>query len=680
MRANRCGAAIAAACAGLVWIGPALEGLSVPPDGHAASRLSADLDRTCAPCRDFFRFANGGWIDAHPAPPQRPTWGRFYELVGRHEEGLRELLESASASNAAAGSLDQKLGDFYAACMDSSRDRAVSSGRFGEHLRRLAGITSRAQLEEAIARLQRVGVAAPFTMAIVADDQDPTVFIATATQDGISLPDRSHYVGQEAPVVEIRRDYRAHVVRMMTLGGSTTAAADADAVLEIETGLATASVDRATQRDPAGNYHKLTREALRTLTPHFSWDRYFHALGAAEAQAINVRQPAFFSALDRLIDETPVEKWQAYLRWRLVHGFAEDLAPPLAAEHQQFFSGRLLGTTAADPAWKVCVRNTDRYLGEALGHKYVAERFAGIAVRARTIVDDLQRSLRERLEQVAWMSAPTRRTALAKLDALSIEVGAPSTWDDYAGFAVRRDDPLANVYDGRQHEMARQLDRLGKTVSRTAWDVTPHTLNANYNVTANQIVLPAAIFQPPFFDPQASDAMNYGAIGSLVGHELTHAFDDEGRHYDAAGRLRNWWLADDEAAFNARAACVQRQFDGFVGVGDLHVNGKLVLGEALADLGGLSLAHAAFERASRRQPLPGMDGFTADQLFFLGWGRLWAGVATPEYERLTLLRDPHPPFRFRAQGPLAHLPAFRAAFSCSAGDAMVREADRCALW
>jgi putative endopeptidase len=565
--------------------------------------------------------------------------------------------------------------------MAPSQERSLSSGRLGEDLRRLAGVTRREQVEDAIAGLQLAGVAAPFAFAAAPDDKAPTVFLATATQDGISLPDRSHYLGDEANVVEIRREYRAHVARMMTLAGSAAAAADADAVLEIETALATASLDRAAQRDPAANYHKLSLQELRTLTPHFSWDAYLRALGVTGVEAINVRQPAFFKGLDRAIGELGVVKWQAYLRWRLVHAFAQDLGPALADEDFRFFNVRLLGAKSADPAWKICVGKADRYLGEALGRKYVTERFAGDnEARARTIVDDVLHTLRTRLERVSWMSELTRRTALEKLDRLSIKFGAPSTWHAYAGFDVRRGDPLGNVYNGRRHETARQLDRIGQTASKTAWELTPHTINASYNVTANEIVLPAAIFQPPFFDPKGSDALNYGAIGSLVGHELTHAFDDEGRHYDAAGRLRDWWTEADAAAFNARAACVQRQFDAFTGVDGLHVNGKLVLGEALADLGGLSLARAAFERAARRQPLPGREGFTADQLFFLGWGRLWAGVTTPEYERLTLLRDPHPPFRFRAHGPLAHMPAFRSAFSCAAGDAMVRETGSCALW
>jgi putative endopeptidase len=422
---------------------------------------------------------------------------------------------------------------------------------------------------------------------------------------------------------------------------------------------------------------------LRALTPDFSWDTYFRNVNFPDIREVNVGQPEFFQALDKQLMAVPLADWKIYLRWHLLRSSAPALSSKFVKENFDFFSRALTGAKELQPRWRRCTTATDRSLGEALGQKYVAAAFPPEAkTKARAMVQDLIAAMRSDIETLPWMSDATRQQALAKLAAVSLKIGYPDTWRDYSAYEVIRGPYIENIQRGNAFEFRRNLAQIGKPVDRGEWEMTPPTVNAYYNASLNEIVFPAGILQPPFFDPQADDALNYGGMGAVIGHELTHGFDDEGSQYDAQGNLRNWWTPEDRKNFDARAACVEKQFSGFVVEGDLHENGKLVLGESIADLGGLTIARMALERALAARPAPEkVEGYTQQQRFFMAFARIWAANARPEYERMMATVDPHPLPRFRANGPVSNLAEFAAAFSCSASDAMARTADaRCKIW
>jgi putative endopeptidase len=645
----------------------------------------ANLDRSVSPCDDFFRFANGGWIKNHPIPADHSSWATFNMLHDRNEEVLRQILEEAAkAKGAAPGPNWQKIGDFYASCMDESQIEAAGLKPLDPEFQRIREITDRPALAVEIARLQREGVGAVFGFGSEQDFKDSTQVIAAAVQGGIGLPDREYYLQDDDRSKQLRDAYVQHITNMFKLMGDDpgTAGANAAVVLGIETDLAKASMDRADRRDPDKIYHKTPVAKLRELTPHLSWEDYFKDVGAHDIAAVNVEQPDFFKEVDTALLSVPLDSWKIYLRWHLIHSAAPALSTRFVEENFNFYGRTLTGTKELLPRWRRCVEATDHGLGEALGQYYVQRNFPPAAkAQALTMVRDLIAALRDDLSTLDWMSPLTREQAVKKLRAINLKIGYPDKWRDYTAFRVDRGSYVANRLRGDAFEFARDVAKIGKTVDRTEWGMTPPTVNAYYNSSMNEIVFPAGILQPPFFDPNGDRAINYGGIGAVIGHEMTHGFDDQGAKFDAQGNLKNWWTPEDLRNFQARGDCIAKQFDGYENEG-LHEKGKLVEGESIADLGGLTIAHAAFARSLERKPQPAVvAGFTAEQRFFLGFAQIWAGSYRPEYARLIIKTNEHPLGQFRTNGPLSNMPAFPKAFGCGANSPMARpEAQRCRIW
>ena len=645
----------------------------------------ADLDTTCKPCEDFFNYATGGWIKRNPIQPEYASWGRFNALQNHNQEVLRQVLEAAALDKKAAGSIEQKIGDFYSACMNTDAIEASGIKPIEPELERIAAIGNLAQLQDEVAHLQSQGTRVLFGFGSEQDDKNSQQVIGAASQGGLGLPDRDYYTKEDDKSKQIRDQYVQHIAKMMELAGDSAdkASAEARTVLTIETQLAQNSKTRVERRDPESNYHKMDPAGLRALTPDFSWDTYFRNVGFANIHEVNVGQPEFFKALDKQLKSVPISDWKIYLRWHLIRASAPALSGKFVDENFNFYGRTLTGAKEIQPRWKRCVNATDRALGEALGQKYVEKVFPPQAKqRAHEMVQNLVAALHSDIETLPWMSDPTRKQALAKLAAMNLKIGYPDKWRDYSAYQVARDSYVENLQRGSAFEFHRELAKIDKPVDRKEWDMSPPTVNAYYDPNMNEIVFPAGILQPPFFDAKADDALNYGGIGAVIGHEMTHGFDDQGAQYDAQGNLHNWWTPEDLKNFKERTACVEKQFDSFVVVDDLHENGKLVLGESIADLGGLTIAHMAFDRTFAGKPEPPkVDGFTPEQRFFLSFARIWSTTARPEYERMMTTVDPHPLPRFSAAGALMNMPDFAKAFYCQAGDSLVKPADEvCKIW
>lgn len=645
----------------------------------------ASMDTTCQPCQDFYHYANGEWLKKNPIPPAYPSWGRFNELAERNREELRQILEEAAADrNAPPGSNEQKIGDFYASCMDERQIEAAGIRPLEPEFERIEKLRSLADLVDEIAHLQSEGVGVLFNFGSTQDEKNSSQVIGGAEQGGLGLPDRDYYTRTDDKSKELRAKYLQHVAKMFELlgDGAGRAQAEASTVMNIETKLAEASMTRIERRDPVKTYHKMSRDQLKALTPAFGWVRYFHDLGFPNIQTVDVAQPKFFEEMNQELTTVPLADWKVYLRWHLIHATAPALSSAFVNENFEFYGRTLEGTKELLPRWKRCVAATDRQLGFALGRAYVKKYFPPEAkARALEMVHNLMDALRDDIQHLSWMGPATKKQALAKLDAFQLKIGYPDKWRDYSAFHVDRGPYVLNTLRGDAYENNYELAKIGKPVDRTEWQMTPPTVNAYYDPQMNEIVFPAGILQPPFFDAQRDDAMNYGGMGAVIGHEMTHGFDDEGRQFDARGNLRDWWTPEDAKNFQRRAECVEKQFDAYVVEDHLHENGKLVLGESIADLGGLKIAYRALEKSLQGKPRPRLDGFTPEQRFFLAFAQVWASNDRPQYERLQVSIDEHPIDRFRAIAAPSNMPAFAQAFGCHAGDAMVRPAsERCEIW
>lgn len=644
---------------------------------------TANLDRTCKPCDDFYRFAMGGWMKANPIPPEYSIWGSFSQLADRNQKNVREILEAAAESKAAEGTNEQKIGDFYSSCMDTTAIDAAGAKPIEPELTLIAAVQTLADLEAETARLHKQGVGVLFRFNSTQDAKDSSQVIGAASQGGLGLPEREYYLKQDEKSQKLREDYVKHVANMFALLGDSAdvTAAEAATVVKIETALAAASMKNTDLRDPDKTYHKMTLAELKVLTPGFSWESYFKAVGHPELKEINVGQPDFFKALNAQWTATSIADWKSYLRWHLVNSAAPGLAEKFVNEDFDFRGKTLTGAKEIQPRWKRCVQSTDRNLGEALGQAYVQKYFPPAAkARALEMVHNLLAALRDDLGTLPWMGPETRAQATAKLEAFAVKIGYTDKWRDYTALKIDRRSYAENLVRASEFDFARRLTKIGKPVDRTEWGMTPPTVNAYNNSSMNEIVFPAGIMQPPFYDPNADDAVNYGGMGAVIGHEITHGFDDHGSKFDGKGNLKDWWTPEDLKNFQSRAKCVSDQFDGYVVDGDLHENGKLVLGESIADLGGLAIAYAAYEKSLEGKPRPpDRDGFTPEQRFFLGWAQVWGANERLEYARLMANTNPHPLGRFRANGPLSNMVEFAKAFGCKHGEAMVRE-QACKIW
>jgi len=641
-----------------------------------------NLDRTCKPCDDFNQFAMGGWMKNNPIPAEYPNWGSFTMLADRNQASMRVILEEAGKANAAAGSNQQKIGDFYASCMDTSAIDAAGVKPLAADFAAIDAVKDASALQPLIGRLQQTGAGYLFRFDSTQDLDESTQVIAEINQSGLGLPDRDYYTRTDEKSAQLRTDYAAHVAKMFVLAGDSGEKANADAktVMELETALAKASMSRVQMRDPHAVWHKMTLPQLRELAPGWGWEAYFRQRNAPEFSSINVSQPDFFKETNRLLTATPLKDWKTYLRWHVLHASATQLSEPFVQENFNFYGTKLSGTKQLQPRWKRCSQSVNRNLGEALGEVYVEKYFPPEAkAHARLMVMNLIGALKSDIPELGWMGPATKKAALEKLEAFQIKIGYPDKWRDYSALPVDKGSYLANERRAIAFENARDLNKIGKPVDRGEWQMTPPTVNAYYDSTMNEIVFPAGILQPPFYDPQADDAVNYGGMGAAIGHEITHGFDDQGSQFDAKGNLRDWWTKQDRKNFDERATCVQKQFDGYEVEPGLHENGKLVLGESIADLGGLAISYAAYEKSIEGKRPATLGGFTPEQRFFLGWAQVWGANMRAENARLMANTNEHPLPKFRTNGPLSNMELFAKAFACKKGDAMVRESV-CKIW
>ncbi|MBX7222839.1 MAG: M13 family metallopeptidase [Blastocatellia bacterium] len=658
---------------------------ATPAKKETAAIDLGNLDRTCKPCDDFYKFANGGWIAKNPIPAAYPSWGTFNLLAQNNRETLKTILDTAKDAKAAPGSVEQKVGDFYCSCMDAEKIEAAGLKPLQPELDRIAALKNPKEVQAAIAHLHTIGVNVLFGFGSNQDAKDATKVLADARQGGLGLPETEYYTKDDEDSKKLRDQYLTHVAKMFELAGEDAAKSKANAqtVLEMETGLAKNSLNSIQLRDPEASYHKMKLAEAEKLTPDFSWNAYFAQIGLKKVEDINLEQPEFFKEVNRQMTATSLESWKVYLRWHLLNQTANALPAKFVEENFNFNGKILTGAREIQPRWRRCVNATDGNLGEALGQLYVKKAFPPESkARMLEIVKNIRTALRDDLKTLSWMGDATRKQALHKLDSIAVKIGYPDKWKDYSSVAISRDQYLANIFRASAFEYRLDLEKIGKPVDRSVWGMTPPTVNAYYNPQLNEIVFPAGILQFPFFNASADDAVNYGAIGVVIGHEITHGFDDEGRQFDADGNLKNWWTETDLKNFEERAKCIEHQFDSYTVLDNLHHKGKLVSGESIADLGGLTIAWAAYQESLKGKPAPkDIDGFSHEQRFFLGYAQVWAGSQRPEATKLQLATDPHPLPEFRVNGPLSNMEVFRKAFGCAGTVPMVRsEKDTCKIW
>jgi putative endopeptidase len=645
--------------------------------------LSA-MDRTADPCTDFFRYSCGTWIKKNPIPPDQARWDVYSKLEEDNERFLWGILEQASKPEGARSGVETEIGDYYHACMDEPAVEKAGAAPLKAELDEIAALKSLRDLPAFLARqhLTLFGDHMLFGFGSNQDYADSSRVIAFASAGGLGLPDRDYYVKTDAKSEETRLKYVEHVQKMFELTGEPRQAATADArtVMDIETALAKASLTRVDKRDPYKLFHKMTRAQFASLTPAFAWQTYFTGLKVPDTSVINVTEPAFYKEVQTQLQTRSLADWKTYLRWHLVHAKAPYLSSAFVDANFEFFNKYLRGLQEMPPRWKRCVRRVDQDLGEALGQVFVQKTFGpDTKQRAQMMTKDVEAAMESEIRQLPWMGDQTKQRALEKLHALVNKIGYPDKWRDYSSIKIARDDYFGNVERATAFENRRELAKIGKPVDRTEWQMTPPTVNAYYDPQMNDINFPAGVLQPPLFDPKMDDSPNYGNTGATIGHELTHGFDDEGRQFDAKGNLKDWWTKNDAAEFEKRAKCVSDQYSQYTIVDDIKINGKLTLGEDVADLGGTFLAYLAWKNATKSQDLKPIDGFSPDQRFFIGMAQWACGDERPENKRLGAITNPHSPNEYRINGVVSNMPEFGKAFSCRVGQPMVRE-EPCKVW
>jgi predicted metalloendopeptidase len=665
-------------------VAPAPAAAAAEPARDPLAFDRGNMNATVRACDDFYEYTNGGWLASNPIPPEFTAWGVGTRVTEDNRKVLHEILEAAAAKPAAQRTPnEQKIGDFWTSCMDEAAADRAGLAPLQPELDRINAINSAADLNAVLAHLQAIGSGTPLPLRSRQDAKKSTEVIAALSASGLGLPDRDYYFKTDDATVKIRDEYRKHVMAMLRLLGDdeATAAKNFDAVMRIETALAQPMLTRVARRDPNATYHRMTVGELAASAPNIDWASYVSAAKLSNSDPINVSQPQFVAEVNRQIAATPAADWKAYLRWHLINEYGTTLSKPFVDEQFHFRGTVLTGQKEQQPRWKRCVARADQILGEALGQAYVERRFPSEAKRRMTeLVGNLVGALHANLETLDWMSDATRKQAIAKLEAFNRKIGYPDQWRDYSALTITPGSLTANVMASDRFELAHEFSQIGKPVDRGEWGMTPPTYNAYYNPLMNEIVFPAGMLQFPMFDIRQDDAFNYGAIGSVIGHEMSHGFDDSGSQFNAQGNLVNWWTPEDKKKFDAKAECIVRQFDSYYIEPTLHHNGKLVAGESIADLGGAVIAWEAWQRSLAGKPKPTViDGFTPEQRFFLGFARARASNVRIEALRLRVNTDPHPANKFRVNGPLSNMPQFATAFQCRSTDPMVRE-DRCQIW
>jgi putative endopeptidase len=660
----------------------ATAGLAAPRPTRGLSL--ADLDTTVAPCADFYRYADGGWLARAKMPAAYSRYGGFEELADRNLDQVHRLLEDAvrKSKGSTRGNLGL-LATFYRSAMDSGRAEAEGKRPIEPLLARIAALQSTGALAAEVARLHGDGIPSLFSLTANADPGNSSMVIATAGQGGLSLPDRDYYFRPDSASLYVREQFLAHVARTFQLLGDPDAVANAQAqvVMRIETALARASMTRVQQRDPKATYHRLPLGELQTWCPSFDWNAYLVACGVPGVTELNVRQPGFFVALDSTLRDVPLADWKIYLRWQVARAASPALSGPFVNE--AFSLQRVLtGAKEMLPRWRRALEVTDRSLGDALGEIYVETYFTPeTKTRVIELVKNLEAAFRDHIQALPWMSDATKAQALRKLEAMGVKIGWPDRWRDYAGLRLEEDSFFANQARASRFERAWRLAKIGKPVDRSEFSMTPPTVNARYSPSLNDILFPAGILQPPFFDPQADDALNYGGIGTVIGHEMTHGFDDSGRQYDAEGNLKDWWTREDAEKYQVQVERIVAQYDAYTVLDTVHVNGRLTTGENVSDLGGLTMSYAALQKALAGKSRATLDGFTPEQRFFLGYARIWRQLVRPAESVRRINTDPHSPGIWRVIGPLSNLPEFERAFGCTGDGTMMRaEAERVKIW
>jgi putative endopeptidase len=642
------------------------------------------MDNSVEACTDFYQYANGNWIKNTKIPAEYPSWGSFTIVYENNQNVLKQVVENAEkTTNAPKGSDTQLVGDYYASCMDEAAIEKAGIAPIQPYFAEVNKIKSTKDLQRQIAVFHNRGFGGFFRFGIGADDKNSNVNLASATQGGVGLPNRDYWFKDDAKSVETRQKYMEFVTNMFKLAGDSpeTAASEAKTVAAIQKRFASAAKAPVELRDSEANYNKKTLAELAKLTPNFSWKKYLKARGVSSVKEVNVGQPKFFEEMSKMMTEVPLGDWKTYMRWIVIVDSASQLPKAFRDESFNFNAKYLFGVQQQQARWKICTQEVDSVIGESLGQEFVKTSFTPAAkTRMNELIDNLFAAYKERLQKLDWMSAATKQKALEKLAAYTRKIGYPDKLKGYKGLSLSRDSYFQNNLKASEFLVKRNLEKASQPVDKTEWGMTPPTVNAYNNSQFNEIVFPAGILQPPFFDSSAEDAINYGGIGAVIGHEITHGFDDEGSKYDAQGNLKTWWTDADRKTFDERTACVVNQFAKYKVGGDVFMNGKLTLGENTADLGGLTMAFLAFQKSMEGKPKPApVSGFTPEQLFFLGWAQAWAEVSTPQGEAYQAQNDPHAIARFRVNGPLSNMPEFAEAFKCKQNDSMVR-ADICNIW
>ena len=647
---------------------------------------TGDLDRKVEPCDNFYDYSNGTWRAANAIPASMDRWSRRWKAGEDNKEQLRVILDEVSAkTDQVAGSPAQLTGDYYASCMNVKAIDAAGYAPLKPYMAKIDAIRDRAQLQEELRELQALGVSAPFAFHSSQDPHKPADVIADVSASGLGLPDRDYYVKPEKRFADARAAYLVYIEKLFTLTGMPAAEAKAEAktVMAFETALAEVSLDNVALRDPHATDHPMSLDGLQKMTPHFEWAAFYKSLAVPQG-LVNVDEPKFMAEVEKRLASAPVAEWKAYLRWQLLNSEAGALSQPYIDARFEFYQKQLAGVGELKPRATRCAEQTDRLLGEALGQEYVKRYFPPEAKqRAETMVGNILSAMRETIEGLDWMTPATKQKALEKLSTVNVKIGYPDKWKDYSPVKIARDDYFGNVMAATRFAVSDDLVTIGKPVDRSRWGMTPPTSNAYYNPQLNEIVFPAGILQPPAFSAGFTDAVNYGAIGVVIGHEISHGFDDQGAQFDAQGKLEDWWTKEDLDKFHAKTACVVKQFDGFMIDGDanIHINGKLVLGESIGDLAGLKIAYRAFKKTAQGQSGEKIDGFTPDQQFFIAWGQFRGDQIRPETQKLMVQGDPHPVAKYRVLGPMANFPPFAEAFRCKAGSPMTRpDSERCVVW
>jgi putative endopeptidase len=641
------------------------------------------MDTSADACHDFFQYANGTWLKTTEIPASEARWGSFNILANNNNEMLKDVLDTAAKRKSPAGSDAQLIGDFYGSCMDVASIERSGITPLNPYLDQIAAIKTADDIRRQIAAQHRAGLPAVFSFGAGADLKNSNVVLINAGQAGLTLPNRDYYTNTDDKSVETRIKFVEHMTNMFRLIGDApeTAAANAATVLEFQTRLAKASLTPVERRNPDNNYNKVSLAAAAELTPTFSWTEYMSARSVPAVTEMNVAPPKFFAEVDAMLKGVPVDHWKTYLRWMAVNAAAPLLSSAFVDENFNFFGRYLNGQKEQQPRWKRCVQQTDGNLGEALGMEYARRAFKPEAkARMNELIDNLMAAMKVRIDNLEWMSDATKKEAQAKLSTFKRKIGYPDNLRGFKGLKIDNKAYLGNALRSTQFQTMRNFEDLGKPRDKTRWPYSPTTVNASYSSINNDITFPAGILQPPFFNFEADDAINYGAIGGVIGHEISHGFDDSGSRFDAAGNLKMWWTDGDRKLFEERAACVAEQWDKYEVQPGIFMVGKLALGENIGDFAGLSIAYDALMKSLEGKAGPvKIDGFTPEQRFFLGWAQIWASKYTPAAEVLQAQNGPHSLPRWRVNGPLSNMPQFAKAFGCKAGSGMVRE-NACSIW